>query len=81
MLTIKELFEARGWDYIHEISLPLLDFNQTFLARNSFIQPFFTTDTTTVANVEPQTARQGDSCASAVNVSACGPFRSRKRGL
>ena len=26
--AIKELFEARGWDYVHEISLPFLYFGQ-----------------------------------------------------
>ena len=35
-------------------------------------QPFFTTDNTTdtVASVEPETERQADSCASAINVTA-----------
>ena len=47
--AIKELFEARGWDHVHEISLPFLE---TFLARNSFVQPFFATYDTTVVNVE-----------------------------
>ena len=42
--AIKELFEARGWDYVHEISLPFLNFIETFLARNSFVQPFSATD-------------------------------------
>ena len=60
--AIKELFEARGWDYVHDISLPFLYFVETFLARNSFVQPFFATDDTTVVHVEPETERQGDSC-------------------
>ena len=68
--AIKELFEARGWDYVHEISLPLLNFVETFLARNSFVQPFFATYDTTVMSVEPETERKGDSCASAINVTA-----------
>ena len=68
--AIKELFEERGWDYVHEISLPFLNFVETFLARNSFVQPFFTTDDTTVVSVEPETERQGDSCASAISVTA-----------
>ena len=69
--AIKELFEARGWDYVHEISLPLLNFVETFLARNSFVQPFFATDDNTVVSVEPETKRQGDSCDSgAINVTA-----------
>ena len=59
-VAIKELFEARGWDYVHEISLPFLNFTETFLA----------TYDTTVVSVEPETARKGDSCASAINVSA-----------
>ena len=42
--AIKELFEARGWDYVHEISLPFLNFDETFLARNNFGQPFSATD-------------------------------------
>ena len=32
--AIKEIFEARGWDYVHEISLPFLNFVETFLAKN-----------------------------------------------
>ena len=47
--AIKELFEARGWDYVHEISLPFLNFIQTFLA----------TYNTTVVSVEPETERKG----------------------
>ena len=66
----KELFEAYGWDYVHEISLPSLNFIETFLARNSLVQPFFTTDDTIVVSVEPETERKGDSCASARNVTA-----------
>ena len=58
--AIKELFEARGWDYVHEISLPFLNFAETFLA----------TYDTTVVSVEPETERKGDSCASAINVTA-----------
>ena len=53
--AIKELFEARGWDYVHEISLPFLNFDETFLARNSFAQPSFATYDTAVASVEPET--------------------------
>ena len=69
--AIKELFEARGWDDVHEMSLPFLNFDETLLARNSFVQPFFATDDNTVASVEPETERQGDSCDSgAVNVTA-----------
>ena len=34
--AMKELFEARGWDYVHEMSLLFLNFVETFLARNSF---------------------------------------------
>ena len=69
--AIKELFEARGWDYVHEMSLSFLNFDETFLARNSFVQPFFATDDNTVASVEPETERQGDSCDSgAINVTA-----------
>ena len=41
--VIKELFEARGWDYVQEISLPFLNFVETFLA----------TYDTTVVSVEP----------------------------
>ena len=36
----------------------------------SFVQPFFATNDTTVVSVEPETERQGDSCASAINVTA-----------
>ena len=43
--AIKELFEARGWDYVREISLPFLNFVQTFLA----------TYDTSVVRVEPET--------------------------
>ena len=70
--AIKELFEARGWDYVHEIFLPFLSFNKTFLAKNSFVQPFFATDDTIVLVVsfEPETERNGDSCANAINVTA-----------
>ena len=68
--AIKELSEARGWDYVHEIFLPFLNFVETFLARNSFVQLFFATDDTTVVSVEPETERKGDNCASAVNVTA-----------
>ena len=46
--AIKEVFEAHGWDYVNEISLPFLNFDETFLARNSFIQPFFATNSNTV---------------------------------
>ena len=67
---MKELFEARGWDYVHEMSLLFLNFVETFLARNSFVQPFFATYDTTVMSVEPETERKGDSCASAIDVSA-----------
>ena len=66
--AIKELFEAHGWDYVHEISLPVLNFVKTFLARNSLVQPFFATDDTTVVSVEPETERTGDNCA--INVTA-----------
>ena len=59
--AIKELFETCGWDYVHEISLPFLNFDKTFLARTSFAQPSFATY---------ETERQGDSCASAIDVSA-----------
>ena len=38
--------------------------------RNSFVQTFFATYNTTVASVEPETKRQSDSCASAINISA-----------
>ena len=41
---IKELFEARGCDYVHEISLPFLNFDETFLVRNSFGQLCLATD-------------------------------------
>ena len=58
--AIKEVFEARGWDYVHKISLPFLNFAETFLA----------TYDTTVVSVEPETERKGDSCASAINVTA-----------
>ena len=58
--VIKELFEARGWDYVQEISLPFLNFVETFLA----------TYDTAVVSVEPETERKGDSCASARNVTA-----------
>ena len=68
--AIKELFEARGWDYVPEISLPFLNFIETFLSRNSFVQPFFATYDSTVVSVEPETERKGDSCASAINVTA-----------
>jgi len=44
-VAIKELFEARGWDYVHEISLPFLNFVETFLA----------TYDTTVVSVEAET--------------------------
>ena len=30
---IKEPFEARGWDYVQEISLAFLNFDETNLAR------------------------------------------------
>ena len=52
-VAIKELFEALGWDYVHEISLP-----------------FLTTYDITVVSVEAETERKGDSCASAINVTA-----------
>ena len=68
--AIKELIEARGWDYVHDISLPFLNFDETFLAMTSFAQPSFATYDTAVACVEPETERQGDSCASAIDVSA-----------
>ena len=68
--AIKEIFEARGWDYVHEISLPFLNFVETFLARNSFVMPLFATYDTAGVNVEPETERKGDSCASARNVTA-----------
>ena len=68
--ALKEISEARGWDYVHEISLPSLNFIETFLARNSLVQPFFTTDDTIVVSVEPETERMGDSWTSAINVTA-----------
>ena len=48
------------------------EFRQDLFCKNSFVQPFFTTDNTTdtVASVEPETERQGDSCVSAINVTA-----------
>ena len=57
---------------VHDISIPFLYFVETFLARNSFVQPFFATDDTIVVSVEPETERKrkGDSCASAFNVTA-----------
>ena len=36
----------------------------------SFVQPFFATNDTAVVSVEPETERQGDSFASAINVTA-----------
>ena len=36
----------------------------------SFVQHFFATNDTTVVSVEPETKRKGDSCASAINVTA-----------
>ena len=69
-VAIKELSEARGWDYVHKIYLPFMNFVETFLARNSSVQPFFATDDTTVVSVEPETERKGDSCASAITVTA-----------
>ena len=39
--AIKELFEVCGWDYVHEVFLPFLNFGETFLAWNSFVQPLF----------------------------------------
>ena len=70
--AIKELFEARGWDYyVHEISLAFLNFSvETFLARNNFVQPFFAAYNTTVVSAEPETERKGDSCTSAISVTA-----------
>ena len=68
--AIKELFEAHGWAFVHEISLPFLNFDDTFLARTSFAHPSFATYDTTVASVEPETERQGDICASAISVTA-----------
>ena len=59
-VAIKELFEARGWDYVHEISLPFLNFVETFLATYDI----------TVVSVEAETERKGDSCASAISVTA-----------
>ena len=51
--------------------LSFLNFEETFLARNSFVQPFFATDDNTVARVEPETERQSNSCdSSAINVIA-----------
>ena len=41
-----------------------------FFRRQSFVQPFFATDNTTVVSVKPETERQGDSCASAINETA-----------
>ena len=58
--AIKELFEACGWDCVHEISLPFLNFVETFLA----------TYNTTVVSVEAETERKGDSCASTIKVTA-----------
>ena len=58
--AIKEVFEARGWDYVHKIYLSFLNFAETFLA----------TYDTTVVSVEPETERKGDSCASAIKVTA-----------
>ena len=68
--AINELFEAPGWDYVHEISHPFLNFDDIFFCRQSFVQPFFATDNTTVVSVQPETERQGDSCANAINVTA-----------
>ena len=51
--------------------LSFLNFEERFLARNSFVQPFFVPDDNTVASVEPETERQGNSCdSSAINVTA-----------
>ena len=34
--AMKQLFEARGWDYVHEVYFPFRDFDDTFLAESSF---------------------------------------------
>ena len=41
-----------------------------FLPGTVLSSHFFATDDTTVLRVEPETERQGDSCASAINVTA-----------
>ena len=66
----RQLFEARGWDYVHEVNFPFRNFDDTFLARNSFAQPYIAERDTTVASVEPETGRQHDSSAIVKDVRA-----------
>ena len=61
--AMKQLFEARGWDYVHEVDFPFRNFDDTFLAGNSFVQLYIAERDTAVASVEPETGRQDDSSA------------------
>ena len=47
--AIRDVFEARGWDYVHELSLPSWpNFDATLFTRNSFVQPVFAENDVTV---------------------------------
>ena len=66
--AIKQLFKARGWDYVHEVYFPFRIFDDTFLAGNSFAQPYIAESDTAVASVEPETGRQDGSSAIVTDV-------------
>ena len=68
--AMKQLFEARGWDYVHEVDFPFRNFDDTFLAGSSFSQPYIAERVTAVASVEPETGRQHDSSAIVTDVRA-----------
>ena len=56
--------------YVYEVDFPFWDFGDTFLAGNSFAQPYIAERDTAVASVEPETGRQHDSSAIVTDVRA-----------
>ena len=78
--AMKQLFEARGWDYVHEVDFPFRNFDDTFLSGNSFAQPYIAERDTAVASVELETVRQDDSSAIVTDVRAGVDVRLSRQG-
>ena len=58
---------------------PFRNFDDTFLAGNSFAQPYIAERVTAVVSIEPETGRQDDSSAIVTDASA--GVSSRTRGI
>ena len=73
-------FQARGWDQVYEVYFTFRNFDDTFLAGNSFAQPYIAKIDTAVASVEPETGRQDDSSAIVMDVCAGVDMRLSRQG-